>query len=463
VSDSPSANESEFGESEFGESASRLAAIATPHGVLSFGQLESAAGRGEQHLRECGIGAGDAVGVALGPGVEALVLIRALMRLGACACLIDPRWPENEIGRCLSTAGCRCVIDRFALDAEGAHPEPAEIDPNARATVVFTSGSTGAPRPAAHSVDNHVQSALAGNANIPLQPGDRWLLSLPIHHVAGIAIVFRCAAAGAAVAVPDPDMPLARAIEVLGPTHLSLVPTQLRRLLDEDGAASALARVKAVLMGGAPMPGDLVARAFGLGIPIHTSYGLTETSSQITATRPGDNLDALMTSGAPLTPGTVSISGEGEILVRGGSLFLGYLEGGELRRPLTAGGWFATGDLGVFDAKGRLIVTGRRDNMFVSGGENVQPEEVERRLCELPGVEQAIVVPVADDEYGEVGAAYIEMAEGVPLDAASLAAQLREHLPAYKIPKRFHPWPAGLPESVAKTSRRITAENLAKM
>lgn len=442
------------------ESCANLHAIVTPNRQLSRRQFESAAARAEQRLRESGIGPGDIVGVALGQTAEAVVVLRALMRLGATACMINPRWPQNETARAMSAAGCARLIDRFSLDGAGAKAEQAVTNPSQPITLIFTSGSTGEPKAAMHSVDNHWQSALASNANIPLQPGDRWLLSLPLHHVAGIAILFRCAVAGAAVAVPDPDMPLPRALEILRPTHLSLVPTQLRRLLDGHGAAKTLARLKAVLMGGAPMPPSLARRAFDLAVPIHTSYGLTETSSQITATRPGDNLDALMTSGAPLTPGTVSISEEDEILVRGKTLFLGYLQNKTLRRQIDSDGWFATGDLGRFDANGRLIVTGRRDNLFISGGENVQPEEVERRLCELPGVEQALVVPVPDDEYGEVGAAFIKMSDATPPNPARLAAQLREQLPAYKIPKHFHPWPSNHPDSATKTTRRLTAKTL---
>jgi len=439
------------------ESCSILPAIVTAHGQLSFRELESAAARAE---RQSGVIRGNIAGVALGQTVEAIVLLRALMRLGAVACMINPRWPQNEVDRAMTAAGCTRRIDRFTLEGADAEAEQTEMEAGQPATVIFTSGSTGDPKPAVHSADNHRQSALAGNANIPLQPGDRWLLSLPLHHVGGIGILFRCAAAGAAVAVPDPEMPLARALDILHPTHLSLVPTQLHRLLDDQDAARRLARVKTVLMGGAPIPPSLVQRAFQLGIPIHTSYGLTETSSQITATRPGDDLDALMTVGAPLTPGTVSISPGSEIFVRGKTLFLGYLQNKTLYRPLDANGWFATGDLGRFDNNGRLIVTGRRDNMFISGGENVQPEEVERRLCALPGVQQALVVPVQDDEYGEVGAAFIKMAHASPPDPVRLAAQLREQLPPCKIPKHFRPWPANLPESATKTGRRLTARTL---
>ncbi|MCX5771524.1 MAG: class I adenylate-forming enzyme family protein, partial [Candidatus Hydrogenedentes bacterium] len=204
------------------ESCSNLPAIVTAHGrlsfgELSFGELDSASARAEQRLRGSGVMRGDIVGVALGQTVEAVVMLRGLMRIGAAACMIDPRWPQNEIDRAMSAAGCIRLIDRFTIEEADAEVKPPNIDQSQPATIFFTSGSTGEPKLALHSVDNHVQSALASNANMPLAPGDRWLLSLPLHHVAGIAILFRCACAGAAVAVPDVEMPLARAIEALRP------------------------------------------------------------------------------------------------------------------------------------------------------------------------------------------------------------------------------------------------------
>lgn len=429
-------------------------AVITTRDQWTFASWGDAALRAEQRLRALGVTRGQRVGLALGQTVEGLVTLRALAQLGAVACIIDPRRPRDETARAMRACGCsRLIAEALDLERAATNLLSDVVDLDQPATVVLTSGSTGDPKPVLHSLGNHLDSAAAANANMTLQPGDRWLLSLPLHHVAGLGVVFRCAIAGAAVAVPEARMTLPDTIEALKPTHLSLVPTQLYRLLSDDRATRALANVKSILMGGAPMPLSLVWRAVDRGIPIHTSYGLTETASQITATRPGDGLNALLTSGAPLTPGTVSISTEGEILVRGKTLFLGYARDGGVERPLTGDGWFATGDLGRFDDCGRLVVTGRRDNMFISGGENVQPEEVERRLCELSGVEQALVLPVDDPEFGQVGVALVRMWNSAPPDADRLKAQLREQLPAYKVPKRFLPWPQDL-EAGGKIDRR---------
>ncbi len=240
-----------------------------------------------------------------------------------------------------------------------------------------------------------------------------------------------------AVALPDPAEPLGEAIAALGATHVSLVPTQLLRLLRED---ADLDGVKAVLLGGGPIPAYLVDEALARGLPIHTSYGLTEMSSQVTTTPPGASPEELNTAGRVLAHREVSISGEGEILVRGETLFAGYVEGEELDRPLDAGGWFHTGDLGDLAEDGYLRVRGREDNMFVSGGENVQPEEIEEALCRLEGVEEAVVVPVPDEEFGARPVAFVRVA-GVAPEPEALSRALGVSLARFKVPIDFHAWP----------------------
>nr|MBA3637439.1 AMP-binding protein [Rubrobacteraceae bacterium] len=272
------------------------------------------------------------------------------------------------------------------------------------------------------------------NANIALRSGDRWLHSLPLYHVGGLSILFRCLLAGATVALPQHETPLGEAIAGLGATHVSLVSTQLSRLL--RGAAD-LTALEAVLMGGGPVPHSLVDAAFSRGLPVHTSYGLTEMASQVTTTPPGASLEELRTAGRVLPNREVSISVRGEILVRGETLFAGYVEGGGLDRPLDAGRWFHTGDLGELDESGYLRVRGRLDNLFISGGENVQPEEIEEALCRLEGVDEAVVVPVPDEEFGARPVAFVRTDGGV----RDLSRELEPVLPQFKIPISFHPWP----------------------
>ncbi len=250
------------------------------------------------------------------------------------------------------------------------------------ATVVFTSGSTGEPKAALHTFGNHYFSAADPNANIRLRPGDRWLHSLPLYHVGGLSILFRCLLAGATVVLPDPDVPLGETISRSEATHVSLVSTQLLRLLRGDATFGSL---KAVLLGGGPMQGSLLDEATGRGLPVHTSYGLTEMAAQMHDHAPGRFARGASHHRSPVaTPGGCGISDEGEILVRGETLFAGYVEGDELERPLDQGGWFHTGDLGELDG-GYLRVLGRMDNLFVSGGENVRPEEIEDALSRDPG------------------------------------------------------------------------------
>ncbi len=184
----------------------------------------------------------------------------------------------------------------------------------------------------------------------------------------------------------------------------------------------------------------------------------------IACTMRGDSMERLLTSGKPLVEGTVSISKAGEILVRGETLFEGYLQlDGTLERPLTEDGWFATGDLGFVDDAGYLHVTGRRDNMFISGGENIQPEEIEKQLCALEGVEETMVVAVEDDEWGQRPLAYVRMENGAPPDAGRLAEELRDLLPTYMIPKAVLPWPTdavatGIKSSRAELTRRARGD-----
>ncbi|HEX6708928.1 MAG TPA: hypothetical protein VF068_01235, partial [Rubrobacter sp.] len=184
-------------------------------------------------------------------------------------------------------------------------------------------------------------------------------------------------------------------------------------------------------------PAYLVDEALARGLPIHTSYGLTEMASQVTTTPPGAAPEVLRTAGRVLPNREVSISGEGEILVRGETLFAGYVE---VDRPLDTGGWFHTGDLGELDEEGYLRVRGRRDNLFISGGENVQPEEIEEVLCRLEGIDEAVVVPVPDDEFGARPVAFVRT-NGVALESEYVAQSLKTVLPRFKIPISFHPWP----------------------
>ncbi|MHB8835656.1 MAG: o-succinylbenzoate--CoA ligase [Candidatus Methylomirabilia bacterium] len=458
---------------------------------MSFNELDLLSAGVARGLGTLGVCRGERVGLLLPPGPAHPVLLLSLLRAGAVAVPVSTRFPPAALPNLLRRIGCRRLItgsdgvmgtidgitfvnaeDLFSVAAvecfgktslfpccqkgsEGVarrnarawvREDPAvfalpPFDPAADATVAFTSGSTGTPKAAVHTFENHWASAVGANRNIPLRPGDRWLLSLPPWHVGGLAVVFRCLLGGAAVAIAGKDEPLADAIRGLGATHVSLVATQLYRLLREKRGRAALLSLKAILLGGGPAPAALIEEASRAGARLVTSYGSTEMSSQATATRPGDPPEALNTAGRPLPFRQVSVAADGEILVRGRTLFRGYVEEGGVLPARDAADWFPSGDLGHLDADGRLIVTGRRDTMFISGGENIHPEEIEREILRFPGVLETIVAPVPDPEFGARPVAFLRTVDGSLPDAAELEHFLRETLPGFKIPRRLLRWP----------------------
>ena len=443
---------------EKAETMPETVAVQTPTRTLTYGELDQFVSGTAWRLQQMCPEEGALVAFYLPRGWQALVLILAAIRAGRVACPISTRTPPHGVARLLRTVSASLLIaeDDSLVDIvpetvrvrtpeaciEAGHfplevfPQPSTGQP---ATIVFTSGSSGASKAVIHSFGNHYFSAKGSNENLPLGPGDRWLLALPLYHVGGLGIVFRCIQAGATVVIAETPRSLHTVLTQHAITHVSLVATQLARLVYEE-EENAPATVQAVLVGGSAVSPSLVEEAFHRGYPLYTTYGLTEMTSQVTTTPPGAPLSMLATSGKILPYRQVFIADDGEILVRGATLFQGYLEQGTLHTPMDEQGWFRTGDRGWVGPDGMLRVIGRSDNMFISGGENIHPEEIEQWLCTRQGVRQAIVVPVEDETYGQRPVAFVDV-EG-PLPAkADFEAFLEGVLPRFKIPEAFYPWP----------------------
>jgi O-succinylbenzoic acid--CoA ligase len=440
--------------------------------VWSYAALDAAVARTQARLEARGIGPGDRVALHRAPSAALVQLFWALWRAGAVAVPLSTREPPSTVAAQAEQAGADLLVtetlggneaaaEGAAVCAPGAlvGPDGPTVRPTPRpptrpATVLYTSGSTGPPKAALHTWANHLYSAKGANANLPLRAGDRWLLSLPLYHVGGVAILVRCALAGAAVALPPPGAPPAEALPATRATHVSMVATQLRRLLHAtDGAPPP--RLRAVLLGGGPIPDALLRAGTDRGWPLLTSYGCTEMASQVTTTAPGAVLGTLRTAGRRLPHRRLRIR-DGRILVGGPPLFTGYLTDDGLVDPRDEDGWYATGDLGRIDAQGRLHVEGRVDHMFVSGGENVVPEEIEAALEREPVVVRAVVVPVPDPEYGRRPVAFVQARDA--WTEAGLRAALEETLPGFKIPDAFH----SLPEEAGTGRLKIDRTALAR-
>lgn len=359
-----------------------------------------------------------------------LIELFGLVAGGATVVLIGPREPASAVRELRARFG----LEPPPVEGGSPQPQPQPQPPRDGRLVLLTSGSTGQPKAVLHSPSSLLASAQGAVEHLDFGPGGRWAIALPTNHAGGLAIPFRALVSGGEAFWPNDARALADVAR--SSTHLSLVPTQLRRLVQTGTPVPV--QMQRVLLGGASVPPSLTNQASQAGWPLVLSYGLTETGSLVTATDPGD----LQSSGRVLPERGLRISQTGEIEVGGQVLFEGYLEG-EL-----SGEWHRTGDLGRVDEEGRLHVLGRIDNMFVSGGENVHPETIESALMALPGVEEAVVVGVPDEEFGSRPIAFVRG----PSRPEALEEGLRKRLPGFLVPAEFRALPPHGPDSI-KPSR----------
>jgi len=318
-------------------------------------------------------------------------------------------------------------------------------------TIIFTSGSSTQPKGVLHSFGNHYFNALGSNEHIPLNTNSQWLLSLPLYHVGGLSIFFRILLAKASIVIPENQQSILDTLKNHPVTHISLVPVQLYRLLQKKETVKILKKLSAILIGGGPISPSLVQHATSEGLPIHITYGLTEMASQV-ATSYQLKASNRTLSVRPLNHREVNIL-DGQILVRGKTLFLGYISKKRLTPPRMTDGWFPTGDLGQWTIDRQLIITGRQDNMFISGGENIQPEEIEHYLLQITEIQNAVVVAKSDKEFGQRPIAFIKFKEGSHLLRATIVQTLGKYLPKFKIPDHFFYWPLKKEEGDMKVKR----------
>ncbi len=309
--------------------------------------------------------------------------------------------------------------------------------------MIFTSASEGKPKAVIHTYGNHYYSALGSNMNLRLDSGDLWLISLPLFHVGGQAILYRAALAGAGVIfakLNDFEDILARH-EV---THLSVVPTQLYRLLKNSKVCFALSKLKVILVGGSRLSKNLLRDAIKKKLKLYTSYGSSEMSSQITTHSRAIKNEQISDSGKVLPFRKMKITSQKEIIVKGPCLFSGYYEQKKKYLPLDQDSYFHTGDLGELNDNGSLTILGRKDNMFISGGENIYPEEIEKKLEEIAFIKVAFVVGLSCSEFGMRPAAFIDLKRDKPWikkTFMSINRQLEKSLPRFKVPIQYFKLP----------------------
>ena len=404
------------------------------------------------------------VGVVLEPAPAVGAVVAGTWRAGRSAVLLDPREPAESLSRLTERAAVTTVVCSEqtadiagAIDisrvvqvestARGTTATPRDDDcgcpPDEEALVVFTSGSAGEPKGVRLSHRNLTASAVASGLRLGVDPEDRWLCCLPTHHMGGLSPFIRSWLTGTTV-VTQQSFDVSETVAVIeeeAVSLVSLVPTMCRRLLEDGWEPGPQLRV--VLLGGAPATPALLERCLEAGVPVHPTYGATETASQVATARPrtverlpgtvGRPLQGtsvrVVDDGTPCPPGTV-----GALQVTGPTVMQGYLDADRTSAAF-AGEWLVMGDYGRLDESGHLFVVGREADRILTGGETVDALEVARVLESDPAVAAAAVVGLPDAEWGERVAALLETAPESPLEAGEQVESAQARLPPHKRPK----------------------------
>ena len=367
---------------------------------VKYAELDERATRVARALAARGVEPGERVRVSHPSGIAFAELLHAVPRLGAVfvpVAAVHP--PQPAVG-----------------SSQADVPLHASHDPGAVFTVIHTSGTTGEPKPVELTFGNHAASAAASADALGVDPGDRWLCPLPLHHVGGLGVLVRCAINHTTAVLHErfDAERVKRTLDAGQVTLASLVPTMLVRLR-EAGLRQA-PNLRTIALGGGPIPAGLLEWADQAGIPVTPVYGMTETCSQVVAGSPGRPLEGV----------DLRIGAAGEILVRGPMV---------AAKEMAPDGWLHTGDLGRLDGQGRLHVEGRLKELIVTGGENVAPLEVEQVLLDHPAVADAAVAGRPDEEWGEAIVAFVVPRERI--DPDELRAWCRDRLQPHKVPKRI--------------------------
>jgi O-succinylbenzoic acid--CoA ligase len=393
----------------------------------TYAELEAEATWVARRLAAHGVRRGSEVALTMHARREQVVLVHALMKLGAVLLPLSPLLSVKERAAVVAAEEPAIDLDDPGelTQTEADLPLLGEHDMDEVCCRVLTSGSSGAPSPVGLTYGNFLWSAVGSAFNIGVEPQDRWLCCLPLSHISGLAIVMRSVVYGTTAIVHDgfdADR-VAAALEEDDISVLSIVTTMLMRLMEKGADLSG---PRAILVGGGPVPVEPLDEAIGQGATVVQTYGLTEACSQVTTLAPADARRKLGSAGRPLLTTHLRIQ-DGEILVQGPTVAPGRAD---------ADGWLHTGDLGRIDEEGFLYVEDRLDDMIVTGGENVVPAEVEQVLMRHPAVADAAVVGRDDPEWQQAVTAIVVLEDGSEVSPDDLRRHCAEGLAGFKVPKR---------------------------
>ncbi|SMO32904.1 class I adenylate-forming enzyme family protein [Gracilimonas mengyeensis] len=331
-------------------------------------------------------------------------------------------------------------------------PDPEEISDEQLFGYFFTSGTTSKPKIVPLKRRQMISAAEASALNFRPDPNHFWLLCLPLNHIGGISIILRSLIYGTSVyRLGEFDEEMVKEFLSENPRFqaASLVPTMLKRLLD-DPLFNTHHEFKSILLGGGPSSENLIRKSVERGIPIVASYGMTETCAQIVANpmlAPSGMYTPLKSVGKPFPPNVVQVRDDdgkalgknqsGQLWLRGPQVFDGYLDPSQNEGRFDNEGWFNTGDYGHLNGFGQLFIESRRTDLIITGGENVNPTEVEEAVRKIGTIKDAVVIGLPDEEWGQKVTAVVTLKNGETPQLTDVRSQLKDTLVDFKIPREL--------------------------
>lgn len=433
--------------------------------VLTFSELFQQSNIISSSLIQKGIKPGDKIGLLFNHSIEFIIALNALWFAGFIPVLINTRNRAEEIANQLEFTETKIIITdepnydkSLAINSSNVFlfSEPinnkqniisnVQLDLNNIAVILFTSGSTNKPKAVTHTFNNLYQSVLLTNNISKLTTDDIWLASLPFYHIGGFMILVRALVTGSTIALPETTnfIHIKEALNKYNPSHVSLVSTTLKQLLDEETLPNT--NLKFVYLGGGHLDPLLCERAIESGFPLIKVYGSTETCSMIVALSKDDFLNKPNSVGKPIGNTIVKIVNEtgefsepyktGEIIINSQTIMKEYYKNAEETERKIKNSYYYTGDFGWIDKDGYLYIDLRRGDLIVTGGENVNPKEIEQFILQLPSVTDTYVFGEPDDKWGQIVCAAVVTNHQITEN--ELKEQLKNMLANYKVPKKIY-------------------------
>ena len=416
---------------------------------------------------------GSRVGILATNTLMSYKLSLAIMCSGRTIVWLNWRLAGEELERQIKDSGLQlCLVENSLWRSGMTDPfksysaflitsaDPGELIPvfksNWVASIMYTSGTTGRPKGVLQTFGNHFYSAVSSALNLGLSSADKWLCVAPIFHISGFSIIMRGLIYGMTVRLVEKFRAeeLERILANETVTIMSVVPFMLKKLIQQQNKTNTHynSAFRCMLLGGGTIDRETLEACLQRSIPVVQCYGMTETCSQIVALRSADALLKLGSVGQPLFSTQLKLSKDGEILLKTPALTPGYLNLPDKLPSKMIDGWYRTGDIGHLDKEGYLYIDGRADEMLISGGENIFPQEVEQIYQRYPQINEVAVVGQNDSVWGQVPVAFV--VSDRRLSPTKLINYGYEHLARYKVPQHYI-FVSELPKNASGKIRRF--------